>query len=343
MRSSIEYRDDEDHHVNGVLRLLDLDRDQFSRWVELSEAQDGDLLDALRGGWAALRPAPAPPAEARADAEVDSGPGGRTGELWHAAIAENPTVGFARSGDARWAWLVGWDGTRWARVDEPPAYEEDYFEGDRDKGGYGAYSEERVWRLEKAARQVRGLRSATGLERGRVLDIGSGYGYFRVALSKAGYEHEGLEVSDHARAIAREEFGQDTHAGQLEDYWKDWEGGYDVVTAFDLIEHVPDPTDFLIKLRQILRPGGFAGLKTPNIDAPEAEVFGPHYHSLKREHLVLFSPESLTDAARDAGLEPMEVSTVSHLLRGFVGEEACRRWEGQGRGADIVAWYRVTG
>jgi len=93
-------------------------------------------------------------------------------------------------------------------------------------------------------------------------------------------------------------------------------------------------------VHHILRPGGSVGLKTPNVDAPEAEVFGPHYHSLKREHLVLFTPQSLTEAAAEAGLEPVDVATVSHLLRGFVGADTCAQWERAGRGADIVAWYR---
>ena len=339
---AIAYRDDDDHFTNGVLRLLGLEQAEFDRWIELSEAQDGELLDALAAGWTALRPPPPLPDGAQLDAPVADGPGGRSGGLWQAAIGENPGVGFARSGDGRWAWLVEWDGSTWTRVLEPPAYEEEYFEGDREKGGYGAYADESGWRLEKAARQVRELRDATGLERGRVLDVGSGYGYFRVALAEAGFEHEGLEVSEHGRRVASESFGQETHAGELDDHWREWEGRFDALTAFDLIEHVADPTEFLAKAHHVLAPGGFVGLKTPNIEAPEADVFGPHYHSLKREHLVLFSPQSLTEAAGEAGFEPVHVSTVSHLLRGFVGDEVCREWERDCRGADIVAWYQAA-
>jgi hypothetical protein len=96
-------------------------------------------------------------------------------------------------------------------------------------------------------------------------------------------------------------------------------------------------------MRQVascLRPGGVVGLKTPNLNCPEAEVFGPHYHSLKREHLLYFTPKSLSAVAAEARLEPAHVSTVSHLLTGFVGEERIAAWERAGRGADIVAWYR---
>ena len=89
-----------------------------------------------------------------------------------------------------------------------------------------------------------------------------------------------------------------------------------------------------------LKPGGLVAIKTPNLDCPEAEMFGPHYHSLKREHLVYFTPSGLERVARAAGLEMVRVVTTSHLLRGFVGEAACQRWAAQNRGADLTAYLR---
>lgn len=61
---------------------------------------------------------------------------------------------------------------------------------------------------------------------------------------------------------------------------------------FDLIEHLADPERFLEQVAFVLRPGGVLTVKTPNLDCPEAEVFGPHYHSLKREHLAYLSADS---------------------------------------------------
>jgi 2-polyprenyl-3-methyl-5-hydroxy-6-metoxy-1,4-benzoquinol methylase len=131
-----------------------------------------------------------------------------------------------------------------------------------------------------------------------------------------------------------------THPGTLDDHWQGWESRYDAVTLFDLIEHLEDPVGFLRQVAHVLRPGGFVGVKTPNIDCPEADVFGGHYHSLKREHLAYFSVRSLTAAAAAAGLAPAHLTTTSHLLVGFVGAGQVRRWEQSNRGADIVAWYR---
>jgi len=337
---AIRYEDISDHFENGLLRLMNLSRDEFLRWLEFASARTGEeagVLERLRDGWERLRPVPAAPRLGT----VDDGPEGRTGQVWQAAIAETPTHGVAVSGGREHGWLVRWDGARFVRETSPPAYEEGYFEGDkREAGGYGGYAEQAAWRREKSARQVRELREHGGLDLGRVLDIGSGYGYFRMALADAGYEHDGLEVSSFAREAASHA-GLATYAGELEDHWRGWGGRYDAVTLFDVIEHVSEPASLLTQIAFVLRPGGVVGIKTPNLNCPEAELFGAHYHSLKREHLTFFSASSLTATAAVAGLRPQHVTTVSHLLAGFVGTAQTRAWERELRGADLVAWYRL--
>jgi 2-polyprenyl-3-methyl-5-hydroxy-6-metoxy-1,4-benzoquinol methylase len=340
---AIAYRDTLDHFENGLLRLMNLDRAEFERWLALAEGEDGSLLERLTRSWERLRPF-SPPVAAPVEELVEPGPGGVAGEIMHASIVESPEHGVACSGSEAIGWLVSRQGRRFIRELSPPDYEEDYFEGDKlSAGGYGDYAEQAGWRFEKAHRQVREMRSATGLESGRVLDVGCGYGYLRVALRDAGFEHDGLEVSAFARKVAAESYGLETFDGVLEDHWRSWEGRYDAVTAFDLIEHLPDAVEFMRRVAHCLRDRGFVGVKTPNLDCPEASLFGPHYHSLKREHLLYFTPRSLTAAAAQAGLESADVTTTTHLLRGFFGDDALRQWERDGRGADVVAWYRKRG
>lgn len=340
-QGDLRYRDSDDHLENGLLRLLGLSREQLEAWLAAAERHEGALLTRLAAGFAELKPFPRP---AGGGAVAPAGPGGQTGVIWHASIAESPAFGVARSDNGELGWLVAGDASRFIRVVEPPAYEEDYFEGDRSSsGGYGDYAAQAPWRLEKAARQVRELEAATGRTSGRVLDVGCGYGYFRKALGDRGFLHEGLEVSAFGRRYAEQTYGFDTHDGTLEQHVGEWAGRFDFITGFDLIEHVPDPVAFLRAVVACLAPGGCVGIKTPNLDCPEAEVFGPWYHSLKREHLILLTPASLTTAAGLAGLELLDVATESHLLRGFAGDDAVREWARAGRGADIVAWYRLSG
>jgi len=335
-RGEIRYEDTEDHFRNAVLRLLNLSEEQFREWLALAERAEGsDLLTRLAAGWAMFKPL------ARPEGIPADGPVAGGGRLLHPAIAESPAWGVAVSDTTRHGRLVRWDGQRFVGEHEPPVYEEEYFEGDKlSAGGYGDYTAQAGWRLEKAHRQVREMRELTGIASGRVLDIGCGYGYFRVALAQAGYEHDGLEVSAFARAVAKETYGYETYGGFLDDHWQGWGERYDAIVLFDLIEHLADPEAFMQQVHHCLRPGGVVGIKTPNILCPEAQVFGPWYHSLKREHLQFFSDASLTACAATASLQPAALGSISHLLSGFVGRSQCDAWERDGLGADLASWYR---
>jgi len=343
----IVYRDSRDHFQNGLLRLLQLDQPSFATWLARADdlykdegAGDQAVIDALGRAYRAMRPISGP--EVTVPSSVARGPGGEPGELWQACIAESPSFGVARSSDGRVGWLVKPSSAGWIRECEPPAYEEPYFEGDpATAGGYGDYAAQSSWRLEKARRQVGEIpwtpHSGTGL---RALDIGSGYGFFRKALDEDGVAHDGLEISAHARAMARRLYGFETFAGTLADHRHEWRDRYDLITLWDMIEHVAAPGGFLGDVASCLRPGGLVGIKTPNLDCPEAEIFGPHYHSLKREHLVYFTADGLRAAAADQGLDVVEISSISHLLAGFVGATTIAEWASSLRGADLVAYFR---
>jgi 2-polyprenyl-3-methyl-5-hydroxy-6-metoxy-1,4-benzoquinol methylase len=359
-RGRLTYRDSRDHFENGLLRLLRLDVDAFQAWLAAADQEgvgdqetdedndndndndrrendgagglDSDLLNALGHAFQRLRPlAPGLPL-AGAPATVEPGPDGEIGSLWQPRIAESPAFGVARSLEGGVGWLVKSAAPGgWQREREPPGYEEAYFEGDPlQSGGYGDYAAQQGWRLEKARRQLRELS----------LDVGSGYGFFRKAAAETGMVADGLEISAHARAVASRLYGLETASGSLADHAADWQARYDLITLWDMLEHVAAPRAFLAQIASCLRPGGTLAIKTPNLDCPEAAIFGPHYHSLKREHLVYFTPSGIAGAARAAGLEPVHVSSTSHLLVGFVGRDQTQRWAADLRGADLTIYLR---
>jgi len=338
-RGQILYSDSKDHFDNGLLRLLGLDQEGFASWLRSSEESSASsLLLRLAAGFSAVRGG----LVGKADSSiVEAGPLGTAGTLWHPSIAENPSFGVARSEDGAWGWLVRPVSGTWSFEKTPPVYEESYFEGDaKTAGGYGQYAAQAGWRLEKATRQLRELQAISGVTSGRALDLGSGYGYFRAALAAASFTHEGIEISRHARDVAQKLYGFSTLSGTLDDYGDELSGRYQLITLWDVIEHVADPVLLLSRIAACLAPGGVVAIKTPNLDCPEAEVFGPHYHSLKREHLVYFTPKSLEQAARSAGLRTLQVSSSSHLLSGFVGSEQVSEWAKTGRGSDITAYFQ---
>lgn len=345
-RGELTYEDSGDHFENGFCRLLGLRRDDLEAWLAMAEASTAPtLLDRLQSGFAQLRPAPGRDVDGfshqtRFSADM-------SGAVLHPALAENPAYGVAVNAARDFGWLVepAQNGTAFQRVVDPPVYyDEGYFEGNPAvSGGYGSLTAQSPWRMEKAARQVRELCEMTGITQGKILDVGSGYGYFRNALGMAGFAHEGVEISAHARTMAKSLFGFDTRGGTLHEHVDDMRAQFAAITLWDVLEHVADPWELLSEVASCLVPGGFAVIKTPNLDCPEADVFGSYYHSFKREHLVYFTPTSLARVAEQAGLRVHRILTISHLLVGLVGRAQTAAWENALRGADIVAYLARPG
>ena len=81
--------------------------------------------------------------------------------------------------------------------------------------------------------------------------------------------------------------------GQPRDLLARREPGYAALTFWDSLGRDAEPVGLLEAARTCLLPHGMVAIKTPNIRCPEARMFGPHFHCLRREHLIYFTPESL--------------------------------------------------
>lgn len=160
-------------------------------------------------------------------------------------------------------------------------------------------------------RRERILRRASGAP-GSLLDVGCGSGEFTARAAAAGWRVVGVEPIADAAQAARDR-GLDVRTGTLET--TDAGAGYDVVSAFHVLEHMPDAPAFLAALAARARPGGLVAVESPNWSSAIRRRFGtgwPHLRPL--EHLVHFTPATLEVAMRAAGLEPMSVTTPLYLF-----------------------------
>ena len=79
---------------------------------------------------------------------------------------------------------------------------------------------------------------------------------------------------------------------------------FDVITCFDVLEHVYEPRQVVEKVATWLKPGGIFYFQVPNINSAEARVFGTYWHGLELpRHLFHYSPASLRSLAKAAGLK----------------------------------------
>jgi SAM-dependent methyltransferase len=97
--------------------------------------------------------------------------------------------------------------------------------------------------------------------RPRILDVGCGTGANLLMLSKYG-EAEGVDVSEDALAFCRERGLDKVRLGAGEELPYD-DGTFDLVTAFDVVEHMDDDLAGLSEMQRVLRPGGRVLLFVP--------------------------------------------------------------------------------
>jgi len=142
----------------------------------------------------------------------------------------------------------------------------------------------------------------------RLLDIGCGAGSLLMAAKRANWNAEGVDVS--ASAI------EDLHRRGLKAFQGDLiEASYptayfDVVTAGELIEHVPDPASLVAEIARILRPGGILWATTPHSKGASARLLKLKWSVIAPpEHLHLFSIRGLKKLLARHGFRRVRVAT----------------------------------
>jgi SAM-dependent methyltransferase len=100
---------------------------------------------------------------------------------------------------------------------------------------------------------------------GRLLDMGCGLGFFLEAASAyPGWERQGCEISPAAARYARQKLGQSVLCTRLEDAELP-RGSFDLVTLWDVLEHLLRPDPLLRRCHDLLRPGGACFIRSPNV------------------------------------------------------------------------------
>lgn len=145
------------------------------------------------------------------------------------------------------------------------------------------------------------------IKRGKVLDVGCAAGFFLDEAHERGWQVQGLDVSSFAADYAAKRFGFDVRQGSLteQDYPA---GNYDLITLWDVIEHVPDPKAYIQRAAELLRAGGVLALATPDVDSLPARLTGKRWvgYKLSEEHVYYFSIRTLRDMLEAAGLDVID-------------------------------------
>jgi SAM-dependent methyltransferase len=151
--------------------------------------------------------------------------------------------------------------------------------------------------------------------RGKLLDIGCGYG-LNISLFQeysGRFECHGIEPDRVVAAECARRTGVKPFVGMFEDF--EVEEKFDLVFLNQVIEHVIDPRDWMLRIQKLLTPEGVVVFGTPNSRGFYSRILGrkkdPFFHAPL--HLNHFSPDNITDLIRQCGMETVLVHRFSDL------------------------------
>jgi 2-polyprenyl-3-methyl-5-hydroxy-6-metoxy-1,4-benzoquinol methylase len=188
-----------------------------------------------------------------------------------------------------------------------------YADDEYSSGVYREYAKSRDLKIATARPRVAAIKQrATGE---RLLDVGCATGFFMEAAAEAGFDVRGVEFSTVAISLARSDIRERIVRGDVNELLRNDIQKFDVVTAFDIIEHVQNPANFLQQLHEILRPGGLIAISSPDTGHILRYVMGSKWPMLQpMQHTVLFSRQSIAALLERSGFQEVQVDAARKVL-----------------------------
>ena len=183
----------------------------------------------------------------------------------------------------------------------PRNFDDVYSQNDYLKKSILSYDKNRKYRIKRfGLERIKILKKYK--KKGKLLDFGCGTGWF-LEGAKDYFESYGVEYSDTIREWLLDKFDIKAYK-TLENikYEK-----FDIITAFDVIEHVPDPLDLLNNLKKKLKKDGIILIYTPNFNSLGFNYLGINNNLLcPPNHLFYFNKKSFDHMCKKANLKILE-------------------------------------
>ena len=154
--------------------------------------------------------------------------------------------------------------------------------------------------------------------KGKVLDLAAAQGNFSIAAAQLGYQVTWNDLRDdlidYVRLKLPDAFDLDFISGNIFEIDDSYEGIFDTVMAFEIIEHVAHPDEFLHSISKLIKPGGRIIISTPNggyfrnplprfSDFPDPSVFESEQFKPDSDgHIFLLHQDEIESLSNKAGL-----------------------------------------
>ncbi len=213
-------------------------------------------------------------------------------------------------------------------------YDRGYYRGGHGSVGFSDYAALTTARRRMFARHLERVERLVAP--GRVLDVGCATGDFLKVAGERGWDAVGVDPSP-AREQAIAAGGR--LVGRTIDDADVAPRSLDLITFWDVLEHLPDPVASLRRARQLLAPGGLVAATVPNAGSAVARLSGPRWFGYETagEHLQFFTAATISRCFTAAGFRVAIRRPVAWSCTvGFLIDRAALYLGGPGRVAHRV-------
>jgi 2-polyprenyl-3-methyl-5-hydroxy-6-metoxy-1,4-benzoquinol methylase len=140
---------------------------------------------------------------------------------------------------------------------------------------------------------------------GRLYDIGFGFGHFLLSGKQLGYDVTGVEKNRASVEFVRKQYGIEVEENDFLKIREDVT--YDIMTLWDVLEHIDDADKIIEKVSRVLCPGGYVYIQVPQAGSLFATLFGRNWWALGLDHVNYFSKQTIKNILQKYGLSIIKI------------------------------------
>ena len=150
-------------------------------------------------------------------------------------------------------------------------------------------------------------------QKGKLLDVGCSLGVFLSEARKQGWQVQGIDPSKWSVGQCRKLFNIKIRQGTCENLIC-FKKEFDVITMWDVLEHLHDPLESLIQCRNALKDDGLLAFSTVDFGSIYARILGRSWPWLMKMHIYYFDKNTIKKYLEKAGLKLIKLSTYKHII-----------------------------
>ncbi len=145
------------------------------------------------------------------------------------------------------------------------------------------------------------------IKKGHLFDLGAGWGHFMLAARELGYTTTGIEIAEQPYLYCVNDLKLPVE--HVDFFELDPALKYDIITMWDVLEHIDKADDFLKKCNVHTKPGGYLFLQVPQIDSYFAKKHKDNWKMMGLDHVNYFGKKTITEILKRNGYEVLEIKS----------------------------------